>query len=97
MDMIERLPHYHQWFSTGEMKPGQIRCIECGKWGETYDAEKAEIERLAAENEALKKVLRSVVVEMKLGIAGSEPEQNFCEVSKSLLEKCQKAIKGEKL
>ena len=46
MTLIERLPHIHQWFSTGEMKPGQIRCIDCGRWGETYDAEKAEIERL---------------------------------------------------
>ena len=48
--LTERLPHIHQWFSTGEMKPGQLRCIGCGKWGETYDAEKAEIDRLTAEN-----------------------------------------------
>jgi len=25
--------HTHQWFSTGAMEPGQMRCIHCGVWG----------------------------------------------------------------
>lgn len=24
--------HKHQWFRTGEMKVGQMRCISCGTW-----------------------------------------------------------------
>jgi hypothetical protein len=27
--------HTHQWFSTGAMEPGQMRCIHCGVWGTT--------------------------------------------------------------
>ena len=61
-EMIERLPHYHQWFSTGEMKPGQIRCIECGKWGETYDAEKAQIEQLEVERDEDVALLRECLL-----------------------------------
>ena len=30
--------HAHQWFRTGEMKPGQMRCIACGKWGQETHA-----------------------------------------------------------
>ena len=26
--------HLHEWFRTGGMKPGQIRCISCGQWGQ---------------------------------------------------------------
>jgi hypothetical protein len=28
----------HEWFSTGAMEPGQMRCIHCGKWGDEVDA-----------------------------------------------------------
>ena len=27
------VPHRHEWFSTGGMEPGQMRCIHCGAWG----------------------------------------------------------------
>ena len=30
---VELVKHKHQWFSTGGMKPGEIRCMHCGKWG----------------------------------------------------------------
>lgn len=30
--------HRHEWFRTGEMKPGQMRCISCGKWGQETHA-----------------------------------------------------------
>lgn len=34
----EPIKHEHQWFRTGGMEPGQMRCIHCGKWGkETFD------------------------------------------------------------
>jgi hypothetical protein len=26
--------HRHEWFRTGEMKAGQMRCISCGTWGQ---------------------------------------------------------------
>ncbi len=26
--------HRHEWFRTGEMKVGQMRCISCGAWGQ---------------------------------------------------------------
>ena len=26
--------HKHEWFRTGEMKVGQMRCISCGEWGQ---------------------------------------------------------------
>ena len=26
--------HKHEWFRTGEMKVGQMRCISCGTWGQ---------------------------------------------------------------
>ena len=28
-----KIAHRHEWFSTGEMKVGQMRCINCGTWG----------------------------------------------------------------
>jgi hypothetical protein len=31
---IEKIPHKHEWFRTGEMKVGQMRCISCGTWAE---------------------------------------------------------------
>ena len=30
---VEPVKHKHQWFSTGGMEPGQMRCIHCGVWG----------------------------------------------------------------
>lgn len=27
------VPHRHEWFSTGGMEPGRMRCIHCGVWG----------------------------------------------------------------
>ena len=29
-----KIPHVHQWVTTGAMKHGQFRCIYCGAWGE---------------------------------------------------------------
>lgn len=29
-----KIAHKHEWFRTGEMKVGQMRCIGCGKWGQ---------------------------------------------------------------
>jgi hypothetical protein len=29
-----RISHKHEWFRTGEMKVGQMRCISCGTWGQ---------------------------------------------------------------
>ena len=29
-----KISHKHEWFRTGEMKVGQIRCITCGTWGQ---------------------------------------------------------------
>ena len=28
------IKHRHEWFRTGEMKAGQMRCISCGTWGQ---------------------------------------------------------------
>ena len=28
-----KIDHRHEWFRTGEMKVGQMRCISCGTWG----------------------------------------------------------------
>ena len=28
-----KIAHKHEWFRTGEMKVGQMRCISCGTWG----------------------------------------------------------------
>jgi hypothetical protein len=28
------IKHQHEWFRTGEMKAGQMRCISCGTWGQ---------------------------------------------------------------
>jgi hypothetical protein len=28
----------HQWVSTGAMKPGECRCIQCGAWGKVTQA-----------------------------------------------------------
>jgi len=27
-----KLAHKHEWFRTGEMEVGQMRCISCGTW-----------------------------------------------------------------
>ena len=29
-----KITHKHEWFRTGEMKVGQMRCISCGTWGQ---------------------------------------------------------------
>lgn len=29
-----KIAHRHEWFRTGEMKVGQMRCINCGAWGQ---------------------------------------------------------------
>jgi hypothetical protein len=29
-----KITHKHEWFRTGEMKVGQMRCISCGTWAE---------------------------------------------------------------
>ena len=29
-----KIAHKHEWFRTGEMKVGQMRCISCGTWGQ---------------------------------------------------------------
>ena len=29
-----KISHKHEWFRTGEMKIGQMRCISCGTWGQ---------------------------------------------------------------
>jgi hypothetical protein len=29
-----KIAHKHEWFRTGEMKIGQMRCISCGTWGQ---------------------------------------------------------------
>jgi len=29
----EPVTHMHEWFSTGAMGPGKMRCIHCGAWG----------------------------------------------------------------
>jgi hypothetical protein len=29
---VEPVKHKHQWFSTGAMEPGEMRCIHCGAW-----------------------------------------------------------------
>ena len=29
-----KIAHRHEWFRTGEMKVGQMRCISCGTWGQ---------------------------------------------------------------
>jgi hypothetical protein len=31
---IVKITHKHEWFRTGEMKVGQMRCISCGAWGQ---------------------------------------------------------------
>ena len=28
-----KVAHRHEWFRTGEMEVGQMRCISCGIWG----------------------------------------------------------------
>lgn len=52
--MSEQIEHIHQWFSAGGFKPGQIRCITCGMWGEEVDAQKARITELEARLETIR-------------------------------------------
>jgi hypothetical protein len=33
-DAPVKITHKHEWFRTGEMKVGQMRCISCGTWGQ---------------------------------------------------------------
>ena len=35
----EKVPHTHEWFRTGAMEPGVMRCISCGEWGKSALAE----------------------------------------------------------
>ncbi len=30
---LTTVAHKHEWFRTGAMEPGQMRCISCGVWG----------------------------------------------------------------
>lgn len=30
--MTQQQAHEHQWFRTGAMEPGKMRCILCGQW-----------------------------------------------------------------
>jgi hypothetical protein len=32
VEEVEPVAHRHEWFRTGAMEPGQMRCIECGEW-----------------------------------------------------------------
>jgi hypothetical protein len=32
VEEVEPVAHRHQWFRTGAMEQGQMRCIECGEW-----------------------------------------------------------------
>ena len=33
------VPHTHEWFRTGAMEPGVMRCISCGEWGKSAQPE----------------------------------------------------------
>ena len=35
-----KIAHRHEWFRTGEMKVGQMRCISCGTWGQEAYAQR---------------------------------------------------------
>ena len=30
----EPVAHRHEWIRTGAMKPNEMRCLQCGAWGE---------------------------------------------------------------
>ena len=32
VEEVEPVAHRHEWFRTGAMEPGQMRCIGCGEW-----------------------------------------------------------------
>ena len=81
----EPVQHKHEWFSTGGMAPGQMRCIHCGKWSHdesiappqrlplTEEEIYAEWIKLDGEASALfKRVLRKFAraIEAKHGITG---------------------------
>lgn len=42
--------HTHQWFSTGAMEPGQMRCIDCGVWGLSGQPQTPKVERLPTDD-----------------------------------------------
>jgi hypothetical protein len=31
-----KIIHKHEWFKTGEMKVGQMRCMTCGAWAQQF-------------------------------------------------------------
>ena len=33
LEQPEPVTHLHEWFRTGAMEPGKMRCIHCGAWG----------------------------------------------------------------
>ena len=41
------IQHRHEWFRTGEMKIGQMRCISCGTWGQEEMPQRTEQEPVA--------------------------------------------------
>ena len=42
-----KIAHRHEWFRTGEMKVGQMRCISCGEWGQEETSQRTEQEPVA--------------------------------------------------
>lgn len=48
-----KIPHVHQWVTTGAMKHGQFRCIYCGAWGEEDRPSSSERTYTRAEVEAM--------------------------------------------
>ena len=42
-----KIAHRHEWFRTGEMKVGQMRCISCGEWGQEETPQRTEQEPVA--------------------------------------------------
>lgn len=57
----EKVPHIHQWFGTGEMERGEMRCISCGMWGKAYDEQAERIAELEAENRKLFTACQAIV------------------------------------
>jgi len=54
-EYCDALVHKHEWFITGEMKVGQMRCMTCGAWAQQFK-ETSPIPLITAEEwEALNK------------------------------------------
>jgi hypothetical protein len=81
---IVKVHHKHEWFRTGEMKIGQMRCISCGTWAEEEMPKREWIELTAEERNHAR---QSVTYSQLAMTAGEWAEAVQIETERRLKEK----------